>query len=155
MSTTAFAVLGALSLHPVRLAAEGEPAVTVPYSVLHACAILVAATERLACYDQLFRPGEQTVAAPGVPPKKSFGLYEAEHPAPPPPPESLTARVEGVGRSTSGHTTVTLEGGGVWELDEAEPLLAAGDTVKIHRAALGSFMMETPSKRKVRVRRLK
>jgi hypothetical protein len=50
--------------------------------------------------------------------------------------------------------TVTLEGGQLWELDEGDPLLTVGDTVDIRRAALGSFMMETPSKRTHRVRRL-
>ena len=51
--------------------------------------------------------------------------------------------------------TVALEGGAVWELDDgADPLLAAGDRVTIHRAALGSFLMETPAKRTHRVHRL-
>jgi hypothetical protein len=51
--------------------------------------------------------------------------------------------------------TVTLEGGQLWELDDADPLLAVGETVSISRAALGSFLMETSTKRTHRVRRLR
>jgi hypothetical protein len=50
---------------------------------------------------------------------------------------------------------VALEGGQVWELEEADPLLAVGDTVTLRRAALGSFMMGTPAKRSHRARRLR
>ena len=60
----------------------------------------------------------------------------------------------GLGKSASGRTTVALEGGQLWELDDPDALLAAGDTVSISRAALGSFMMLTPAKRTHRVRRL-
>jgi hypothetical protein len=60
-----------------------------------------------------------------------------------------------VGTSVGGHMTVTLEGGQLWELlDDVDPLLAAGASVTIVRAALGSFLMQTPSKRSHRVRRL-
>jgi hypothetical protein len=51
--------------------------------------------------------------------------------------------------------TVTLEGGQLWELEDADPLLAAGDTVTIARASFGSFLLETPSKRSHRARRLR
>lgn len=85
--------------------------------------------------------------------KDSFGLYTAEHPAPA-VASSLEARVVELGRSASGHTTVALEGGAVWELDTADPLLGVGDLVTIRRASLGSFLLETPSKRTHRVRRL-
>jgi hypothetical protein len=51
--------------------------------------------------------------------------------------------------------TVTLDGGALWELvDDSDPLLAVGDTVTIKRAALGSYLMSTPTKRTHRVRRL-
>jgi len=84
----------------------------------------------------------------------SFGLYAAEHPAPPPSAADLSARVTALGVSDSGRMTVALEGGAVWELAEADRLLAVGDIVDIRRAALGSFLMVTPSKRMHRVRRL-
>jgi hypothetical protein len=91
---------------------------------------------------------------PAALPKDSFGLYAAEHPAPPPSAAELSARVTAFGVSETGRMTVALEGGAVWELADADRLLAIGDTVDIRRAALGSFLMVTPSKRMHRVRRL-
>jgi hypothetical protein len=91
-----------------------------------------------------------------VPPPQSFGLYEAEHPKPTSVPvaASLEARVAALGRSANGRMTALLQGGAVWELDEADPLLAVGDTVTITRAALGSYILHTPAERSHRVRRL-
>lgn len=97
-------------------------------------------------------PAPAAVPAPSG--GRSFGLYAAEHPPPPPVAKSMSARVVGVGTGADGHMTATLEGGELWELDDADPLLAAGDTVTISRAAFGSFLMQTPSKRTHRVRRL-
>ncbi|HWZ62306.1 MAG TPA: hypothetical protein VNX02_04745 [Steroidobacteraceae bacterium] len=84
----------------------------------------------------------------------SFGLYAAEHPKPPPVSQALEARVVAVGHSLSGRMTVSLEDGALWELEEADPLLAEGDTVSIKRAALGSYLMRTPSQRLLRARRV-
>jgi hypothetical protein len=67
---------------------------------------------------------------------------------------SLQAHVVNVGSSPNGHQTATLEGGAVWELLDPDPLLATGDAVTIRRASLGSFVMETPSRRTHHVRRL-
>jgi len=75
---------------------------------------------------------------------------------PPPVSPSLVATVSSVGHSTSGRMTVTVEGGALWELlDEADPLLAAGDAVSITRASFGSYLMHTPSARVHRVHRLR
>jgi len=164
------------------LAAPQEAAVSM--SALRACAGISTADERLACYDQLAaRPAAPAETAPRVPARtagaaavpagaapavpavpavpaasaaQNFGLYAAEHPAPPPATsKSLTLRVVGLGSSAGGRSTVALEGGQVWELEDADPLLADGDAVTIKRAALGSFLMSTPSGRTHRVRRLK
>jgi hypothetical protein len=159
----AMALLAALCLPAAVIATDAGSSAAVPQSALHACAIIAAATERLACYDRLSGRTAPSVtsaaAATAIPPAiaapESFGLYSAEHPAPPRTSRSFTARVEAVGGSASGHMTVALEGGAVWELDEGDPLLAVGDTVNISRAALGSFIMETPSKRIHRVHRLR
>jgi hypothetical protein len=94
-------------------------------------------------------------AAAEPPPKESFGLYTAEHPTAPAVTQSLDDRVVATGASASGRMTVTLASGALWELDEADPLLAVGDVVSIRRAALGSFLMETPTKRTHRARRLR
>jgi hypothetical protein len=92
--------------------------------------------------------------APTPAPAGSFGLFAAEHPAPPPAAASLTGRVQALGRSGRGRSTVTLDNGGVWELDGTDPLLAVGDVVIIRRAAFNSFLLETPGKRQHRALRL-
>jgi hypothetical protein len=171
-------ILRALGLTAVTIAAgAAPPAAPVPQSTLHACASIAADADRLACYDRLAGRGAlggttpappatsgaaaaslarapSSAAAPVPPPKESFGLYQAEHPKPPPAAAAIEARVAALGASASGRTTASLEGGAVWELDEADPLLAVGETVTITRAALGSYIMHTSSHRTHRVRRL-
>ena len=101
------------------------------------------------------RPAEPAAAAPHPPPpKESFGLYTAEHPVPPPAAKSLTARIIGLGTSPDGRSTVELEGGQLWLLEELDPLLAKGESVTIKRAAFGSFLMLTSKGRTHRVHRL-
>jgi hypothetical protein len=102
----------------------------------------------------------QSKAAPqaqGAAAAASFGLYSAEHPAAATPavPQTLSARVTALGKTIDGLPTVTLEGGALWLLDERDPLLAAGDTVTISRGVLGSFLLETPTKRLHHVRRIR
>jgi hypothetical protein len=93
-------------------------------------------------------------AAPAPSSPQSFGLYSVEHPKVAVSP-TLEARVVALGKSKDERTTVILDGGAVWELlDEADPLLAVGDTVTLRRAALGSYLMYTPTQRTHRVRRL-
>jgi hypothetical protein len=161
--TPAALLLATLGMWAGAIASSDTPA-AVPQSSLHACAVIAAATERLACYDQLAgrtlaRAAAPTAAAlPAVtasPPGESFGLYAAEHPAAPPAAASLAARIVAFGRSANGRPTVALEGGQLWELDGPDPLLAIGEPVTIRRAALGSFMMVTATKRTHRVRRLR
>jgi hypothetical protein len=99
-------------------------------------------------------PGESE--SPGTA-SENFGLYNAEHPRAPEPPQAktLSAKVVAIGASTTGHPTVSLEGNQLWELDGSDPLLAIGQTVTISRAVLRSFILTTASGRSYRARRLR
>jgi hypothetical protein len=101
------------------------------------------------------RGAAPAAASPSLaPPQEAFGLYSAEHPKAPPVAPALQAAVVSLGRSVGGRATVLLDGGAVWELEDPDPLLAVGDVVIISRASLGSYLMQTPSHRFHRVRRL-
>jgi hypothetical protein len=169
---------------PMRISLGLAGTTSAAPATLQDCAVITDASTRLSCYDRLAaraaaaagapsaaataRPAPVagapattpalTTAGPGtVPPAnpESFGKYQAEHPQAPAVAPQLEAQVLSVGASSGGRTTVTLEGGAVWELNEADPLLVVGDTVTITRAALGSYLMQTPEKRLHRVRRLR
>lgn len=151
---------------------QAAPA-SVPMSVLKQCAEINEPSKRLTCYDQVAqRPTvgaavpkdsaiakDSTAAAPaaaGTPaPKASFGLYNAEHPAAPAVESLITAKVISIGISSSGRSTVALEGNQVWELDSADPVLANGDTVTVKRGTLGSFILTTAAGRLHRVHRIR
>lgn len=112
------------------------------------------------------------VAAPVVPvpsataaaqAREEFGLSETAKRARDPEkaretmPQSITVVVAKVVRRPTGESIVTLENDQVWE--QAEPgttvLLKAGDSVTIRKAALGSYVLVTPSRAAVRVRRVR
>jgi type VI secretion system protein VasI len=137
---------------------------------LQSCAAIAADTQRLACFDRLAAqsaagkasgavaagaPATAAAAAALAPPPAPppFGLRAAENPAP--LEQEISAKVTGFGRHSDGKPTVALEGNGLWELDDTDPLLGVGDLVTIKRSALGSFMLTTPTKRTHRVRRLR
>jgi hypothetical protein len=155
-------LLAGLGLSALALA-HAEPAqLTVPMSVLKKCADINEPLQRLACYDQVAEraAGSMASTAPATPaatpPKKSFGLYTAEHPAPPPVTDALiTAKVISLGSNSRGHSTVTLEGDQVWELDSPDPVLAAGEKVTVRRGTLGSFILTTAAGRLHRVHRIR
>lgn len=68
--------------------------------------------------------------------------------------DSITGVVSSIWTSKSGRMLLELDNGQSWELDRADRLLAAGDKVKIEHAAMGSFMLTTPTRRNYHVRRL-
>ena len=101
-------------------------------------------------------PAAPPAQVQGAAAASSFGSYPVEHPnAAPAVPGSLSAQVTAMGKTIDGRPTVTLEGGALWLLDEADPLLAVGDTVTIKRGVLGSFLLETSGKRMHHVRRIR
>jgi hypothetical protein len=137
---------------------------------LKACASIDGPTESLSCFNQLAERAASAANAPSgsvgtaassaaqpptaVTPKKSFGLYAAEHPAPPKTEPSHAAKIVELGTSGRGRPTVTLEGGELWELDASDPLLAEGDSVIITRGRFGSFLLTTPTGRMHRALRI-
>jgi hypothetical protein len=148
---------------------------SIPMSVLKQCAGIDEPSKRLACYDQLAErpatagaafpkdsaaakasPGAPASAAPATSaPKESFGLYNAEHPVAPRVEALTSGKVVSIGISSTGRSTVTLEGDQVWELDSADPVLRNGDTVSVKRGTLGSFILTTPAGRLHRAHRIR
>jgi hypothetical protein len=129
------------------------------------CAAIASSNDRLACYDVL--SGRHAGATLSVAPaaaqqtatKQDFGLTLAQKEktgAPLPPRiESITGTVTSLGQSSSGRMLVILDNGQTWELDSADPLLAAGNVVTIQHGSLGAFLLMTPSKRTHHARRIR
>ncbi len=168
------AILGFCCALPfANLAIAALPSAQCPQDIvaeLKACASIGEPTDRLACFNQLAERAASTAIAPSgsvgtaaspaaqpstaVTPKKSFGLYAAEHPAPPKTEPSHAAKIVELGTSGRGRPTVTLEGGELCELDASDPLLAEGNSVIITRGTFGSFILTTPTGRMHRVQRI-
>ena len=135
------------------------------------CAGIGDDRSRLACYDAIFRKPAASAASTAVPPaagtasapanpETDFGLTEAAKRARDPQQEmleSITGTVAAVGRRPTGELIVTLENGQVWTqvTVDQRARVAAGDTVTIRKAALGSHLLETQSRYATRVRRVK
>lgn len=165
------AVHGAILAACASGTAIGEDARSALATRLAQCAAIAVPDARLECYDALAArrtapapapaaasaavpaPAAAPVPAPIAAPRaEDFGLR-----APPPQKDeikSITRRVTGFGQSAQGRVVVALDNGQSWELDTPDPLLAVGDSVTIQRAALGSFLLTTPTKRTHRIRRI-
>ena len=138
------------------------------------CSRIDAADERLACYDALGRSlkpppvpsaspspaadkapaadkssAQAATAAGGV---NAFGLTTHERPAAA-GPDLIRAQVAAVTTDRLGKAYVRLDNGQVWSFTAPDVLLRAGEAVTIRRAALGSFLMTTPSHHTYRVQR--
>jgi hypothetical protein len=69
-------------------------------------------------------------------------------------PASIKAIVSQITEDRLNHVYLVLDNGQTWEFTETDPRVRPGDTVTIKRAALGSFLMLTPSRHSYRVERL-
>lgn len=138
------------------------------------CAGIAAPDDRLACYDKLAGRAPEPAAtsaagkvdstAVGMPAAASaadrdpanFGLSQVQIHKTPVGPESIQARVVRLSEGQFGaRGQVVLDNGQTWSFTDAEQdrRLRPGDLVTIKRAALGSFMLTTASKRSYHVRR--
>lgn len=155
--------LTALSLVLGTCAFAGESA-----AVSHRCATINNATERLACYDGAFPRSFETPVAPvdsaaRVDALREFGLSKEQLRQREPErmreltPERITGKITGVDYRGTGERVVTLDNGQVWLLTEVTSRgpLKPGDAVEVRRAALGSFMLVTSARVRLRARRIK
>jgi hypothetical protein len=143
------------------------------------CAVIAAPSSRLACYDALaHRPADKAPSVAAVKPvapaaarvpavvapvstaaiaadPKNFGLTPAQQHISDLGPKSIAAHISIVSSDQLGRTTVVLDNGETWTVMDNDGRLSSGDAVAIKRAALGSFLMLTPSNHSYRVRRTK
>jgi hypothetical protein len=140
------------------------------------CTAIAKSSDRLACYDNLAgrssaraaAPSEATGTAPVTAPVTTlapvrtaapvaeFGLSEAQKKPAPNEVMAIAAKISGFGQSANGRARMVLDNGEVWEIEDgSSSFLAIGDSVSIKRASLGSFLMSTPLKVSMRVRRIK
>jgi hypothetical protein len=123
------------------------------------CAAIAAADARLACYDALAKgksSGAQAAAADTARsenPDAGFGTVRRQLPAKPQGPDMIKAVVAKVSVDRLGTVSVSLDNGQSWTFHDPDALLRSGDAVTIRRAALGSFLLTTPSRRTYRVQR--
>jgi hypothetical protein len=152
---------------------------------LAACRALAEPAARLACYDTLpvtapQAPGLPTPpgpeAAAGAPPATTPPPATATAPTPESlfgldaaataatlgavvavaPPDSLTTTVTTVEQTADGKLLLTLANGQAWrQVDSRTAAVTAGATVRIRRAAFGSYLLSAGDRSQgVRVRRI-
>jgi hypothetical protein len=156
------------------LAAELPPA-------LLACRSLTDATERLACFDREVAapsnkapaaaavsapaptPAPAAVTPPPIDPKKQFGLPEVtvakqEVAAGTRAADAtkIEAHIAKLSQTSDGRAIVTLDNDQVWRqlVVEGDLLMKPGDAVTISRGVLGSYWLQTASKRGCKVTRV-
>jgi hypothetical protein len=141
-----------------------------------ASARLDAAEAAASAGDAATRPGDQAIVASGaasaggaavslaaMTPEQRFGYRgdmareSGDRDATAQDLGQLTSRVKIAGRQASGDFVVTLDNGQSWaQLPLGTPhRLSVGDEVTISRGALGSFLLEAPDGRGIRVKRVR
>jgi hypothetical protein len=147
------------------------------------CAAIAAPETRLACYDILAHRAAEGTAAPARAPlasspaaspppasaptaspaatpapivedPKNFGLSPAQQHVENVQVKSEAAQVVSISRGGTGQAVVVLDNGQSWQLLDDDGWVSTGNKVTIKRAALGSFLMHTPSNHTYRVHRL-
>lgn len=134
----------------------------------HPCASVVDPAERLACYDAAFPPadnvriGTETAEAQRARALQEFGLSGVQKQAREPKqvrdlrPDRIEATITSIFSNPTGERIVNLDNGQLWLLPEvtSKGRLAKGDLVVIRTAAMGTYMLVTPSRIALRAKRL-
>lgn len=170
MSTRHAVMLLSISAASIAISAAGVAAPPAADEMAR-CASIAAPDTRLACYDALaHRPAEKVPAAAAQPPAppqtpesatqsaadpNNFGLTPAKQHAGDVGPKAISAHIDNVSAGLSGETTIVLDSDQTWTVLDNDGRLAAGDAVTIKKAALGAFLMMTPSHHSYRVRRIR
>jgi hypothetical protein len=158
-----FLVISVTLLGPVARSTDTDPA--------RGCAEIANDTHRLACYDRLFvpttssEPAKSSSTAPaaatestvvGSDALRDFGLSEAQRPAKTTAADSITVTIQSIDRRPTGEQVFKTTEGQVWvELEPSSRVrVQPGQTVTIRKAALGSYMLVTPTKVGAKVRRV-
>jgi hypothetical protein len=145
----------------------------------HRCAAIADGSARLACYDAAYgspaapqgaeaHPAAPATAAtpdPTYAPAQSseeFGFAAAHMQAKAPKkpesgPERIRVSVTALRRQPTGEFIATFDNGQTWVQSEINSRagLEVGDTVTIHKAAFGSFLLVTTDRLATRVRRIR
>lgn len=150
-----------LAMAPGATAAE-------PSAQSHPCTTVTDPAERLACYDAAFPPvaGARSgvdIQAERERALREFGLNKVQLRVRDPErmrdvsPGQIEATVTRMGSRPTGERVVTLDSGQMWLLTEVTSRghLTSGDRVVIREAALGSYMLLTPTRVPLRAKRIK
>lgn len=164
--------------------ASAQVADEVVLNIMRECAKIDDPTSRLACYDNNIRsggfdgrgpavPGENgRIAGGGAPNTRGssgasgFGAEDIKDPSRFQSysergvgVDEVRVRITGVRRREPGIFVVTLEDGAEWLFTDPVPSSfrtpQRGDSIRISRASLGSFLMRFDNQASVRVRRIK
>lgn len=146
------------------LAEAGQSASAWP-AVLQVCRTIARDAERLQCYDRAAAAlaGGGDLQDRPITPQEVFGAStlptraETQHPLVERAAiDSITATVRSVVPAGRGLIVIELDNGQVWRQDEERQLsINVGDTVKISRAALGTFRVVDDRGRFARFKRIR
>ena len=158
---------------PIGLMLLASPVHAASLQSLLGCRSIEDAVARLACFDRESSALAQTPAAAApapaaarvLTPEQKFGLAPTavarqEAPASATAPleaDTVTSTLSSVRTNAAGRTVFTLANGQVWQtvVAEDDPLAASGESIKVSRGALGSFLLKTAAGRIHRVSRVK
>ena len=139
-----------------------SPAAAVTAVESHACARVVGAAARLACYDQAFPPPPEVHEETARRARQAFGMAPAQARAAAPDrvaaqaePDRIEDRVAAVDYGSGGRRRISLENGQSWDVVDTTSSgpVRRGDQVLVRKGLLGAFLLTTPAGVSLRVRR--